>query len=647
MPPETAPTSRAGLGGRDRRIATRFVEASFPPGERLPAADPERLMASVDAWLEASRALRGGLASLLWWLEIRHLVRHGSRFSNASVGARGDFLRHIASTRVSGWCLRALSAPFRAAYLLDDENLDRLGTRGSVPVPGSVDAPRWREQVLAPERALETPEIECDVVVIGTGAGGAAAAYELSGRGLAVVMLEEGRHHDRSEFTGRLAEVIPKLYRSPGFVPALGGSVIPIPIGRSVGGTTTINSGTCLRAPDRTLERWRADGLADFGAADLAPYFEEVEKILRVQPADPGAVGEVGRLIAAGAERLGFREMGPLLRNAEGCDGQALCQFGCPTDAKQSTLVSFVPRALERGAFLFTGLRAEMLLREAGRIAGVVARGRGANAEALTLTVRARATVVAMGTLLSPVFLAENGVAGRWLGRNLSIHPAGAVTGHFPGRDLGNGRSIPQGFGIHDLADDGIRFEGGTVPPVAHGLMTPFQGEEFVRFVERWPSTAYFGFMIEDTARGRVRRGVSRDVPLVLYRMNDTDFARFRRGIDSLARIQLAAGAEEVGIPGPGRTTIVRNHRDLEAFWASRPRPRHFLVTAYHPLGTARISARADAGVCDAEHRVRSEEGLYVMDGSSVPTALGVNPQVTIMALAMRAARRLAERLSG
>ncbi|HEY8493350.1 MAG TPA: GMC family oxidoreductase [Myxococcota bacterium] len=632
-----------------RRIAERLAEALFPAGEQLPAPDVAALVDRADASLEDHRRLRQGMTALLWWLELRYLATHGRRFSAAEREARSAFLRRRAGAWVDGALLRALSAPLRVAYLLDEENLARMKARAGVRVPASIGTERWRARVSPAADFTEPQEIECDVVVVGTGAGGAAAALELAERGLAVVMVEEGHYFDRRDFSGRLTEVMPKLYRARGATSAIGNNLIPIPIGRSVGGTTTINSGTCLRTPERTLADWRAEGLVDLTPEHLEPFFARVEEILKLQPADPKYVGEIGRVIAEGARRIGMRDMKPLPRNAEGCDGQGLCQFGCPTDAKQSTNVSFVPRALESGAFLYTGFRAERLLREgaghARRVTGIVAQGRGGDGRPVALTVRARATVVAMGTLLTPNFLRANGVRSRWLGENLSIHPAGAATAWFPDREFANGATIPQGFGVHDLADEGLMFEGGTIPFVAHGMFCPLQAEDFVRFTERYQQTAYFGIMVKDTSRGRVRRGPLPDLPLVTYRMNDRDFALFRRGLDLLARMYFAAGAKEVHFPAWNGITTLHGPEELDAFWATDPKPRRFLMTAYHPLGTARIAADAARGVCDPRHRVYGHEGLYVMDGSSVPTSLGVNPQVTIMALATRAARSLADEL--
>lgn len=639
-------TPRRMLEGADRARAARLVEAMFPAGQRLPAADVDAQLETLDRLLATQPGLRRVLAGLLRALELRFLLATGRRFATASREARSAFLRRQSGKFLEGGLLRLLGLPFRVTYLQDQDNLARLGA-AHPPCPTPAEEPaRWKAQVVTAASLGGDEELECDAVVIGSGAGGAAAAWELASRGLAVVLLEEGDYLDRRDFQGPISERIARLYRGLGATVALGPNPIPIPIGRSVGGTTTINSGTCLRTPRATLAAWRDEGLDDFTEEGMQPWFEQVEDAIGVQPADPRYVGELAEVISAGARRIGLGQAGPLQRNAIGCDGQGACQFGCPTDAKQSTNVSLVPRALGCGAFLYTGFRATQLLREGDRVAGVVASGRGADGQRWRLTVRARATVVAMGTLLTPNFLRANGVRHALLGENLSIHPCGAVTGWFPGRDFRNGRTISQGYGVFDLKDQGLTFEGGTPPLVGHGLLSPLQGEDFVQSVERYPETAYFGFMIKDTSRGSVRPGLHRDLPLIRYSLNDDDFARFRRGIDLLVRMYFGAGAREVQVPGLTGITTLRSVEELEAFWRRGPSQRDFLMTAYHPLGTARIASDPARGVCDPSHQVWGHPGLYVMDGASVPTALGANPQVTIMAMALRAAAQLAEKLA-
>ncbi len=624
-----------------RHVATAraFVDALFSPVDGLPLPAPDKVVAEVGRYCGKTPGLGTVLDGLLRALEARFLLATGQRFAAADTTLRRRFVNDRQGVEAA--LLEALAQPFRLALLQDEQLLATLHLPNGVRVPAEIEAARWRSQVSDAADLAAEEAIEADVVIVGTGAGGAAAAYELACQGLAVVVIEEGRYHDRRDFNGRLTDMIPLLYRALGLTVALGNTAIPVPVGRSVGGTTTINSGTAMAVPPETLARWRAEGLRDFTEAEMAPYNAEVLDMLQVQRADPRYVGEIGKVMREGAGRIGFVEAHELPRNAAGCDGQGLCQFGCPTDAKQSTNVSYMPRALERGAFLFTGLRASTLLQEGSRTLGVVAEGVGKDGTPRRLTVRARATVLAMGSFLTPVFLLQNGFRLPQLGRQLSIHPAGAVLAHFPDRTFDHARRIPQGFGVGDLAEEGLMFEGGTIPLLGHGMMSPLHGEDWLRFVANYQHTAYFGFMIRDSSRGRVRPGPHADFPLISYRMNGPDLALFKRGVRELGRMYLAAGAQEVWIPGLRRMANVRSVEQLDAHLAASRSPRDFMITAYHPLGTCRLGVDPRFGVTDSTHRVFHSEGLYVMDGSSVPGPLGVNPQVTIMALATRAARRL------
>jgi len=619
----------------------------LPAGEQLPAADVQRICATVAGYIDKRPGWRHLLSGSLLWLESRAFFSQGKPFSRLTIEQRQTLLNKLSGTLISSHLLRALSAPFKTAWLLDENTQQQVGHRSPIQVPTQVEQFRWQQQISHARDLEEHEELEADVVIIGTGAGGAAAAYELASRGLAVVMIEEGEYYNRSHFNGKLNEVIPKLYRGLGATVALGNVTIPTPIGRSVGGTTTINSGTCMRTPPAILQRWQREfGLTELTEENLGPGFAAVEEILSVSPAETKYVGEIGNVIATGASQIGLNQFHNLQRNAKGCDGQGLCQFGCPTDAKQSTNVSYVPRALDRGAFLFTGFRAEKLLHKNQSISGIVATGKRTDGSVVKLTIKASKVIVAMGSLLTPLFLKQNGVRNRHLGQNLTIHPAGVVNGIFPDRQFANSLTIPQGFGISDLAEQGLMFEGGTIPFVAHGLFSNLYGKEFVHFCGRYQHTAYFGFMIRDTSSGRIRRGPHPDIPWISYNMNKQDFALFLQGIETLAKIYLAAGASEVLIPGLSRMIKIHNEIELANFMARRHKPKDFLMSAYHPLGSARIAADASQGVCDPDHQVFGWDGLFVMDGSSIPTSLGANPQVTIMTLASLAAAKLADRYS-
>ncbi|HUK61814.1 MAG TPA: GMC family oxidoreductase N-terminal domain-containing protein, partial [Dongiaceae bacterium] len=289
--------------------------------------------------------------------------------------------------------------------------------------------------IIRPEDVPGDVVEHADVVVIGTGAGGAVIAAELAEAGARVVMVEEGEQHNAREFTAEPLQQFRMLYRDHGLTGAIGNGFIGIPLGRAVGGTTTINSGTCWRAPEAVLQRWETEfGIPNLANGGLTPEFERVEQALHVGPVPEELLGPGDKLFRRGAEALGFSGES-IPRNALGCRGTGVCAFGCPRDAKQSMNVSYVPRAVRAGAKVHVRARAARVLIEGGRAVGLVADrlDRHGRPNGDRLWVLADRTVISAGALLTPVLLARSGTAPRRgpIGRYLHIHPATRVLALF------------------------------------------------------------------------------------------------------------------------------------------------------------------------------------------------------------------------
>ena len=236
--------------------------------------------------------------------------------------------------------MRLLLVSLKIAYLADREVYDALGLRWEAPRVLQDEQPAWLEGIVPGSELDPCEDLECDVVVVGNGAGGGPVAATLAARGLGVLILEAGGHFTRSQFNGRPIEAMARMYVRPPTGMLLGNALMPVPTGQTVGGSTTVNSGTCFRTPDDVLHGWgEAYGLTALSPEAMAPWFEQVEHDIGVQLAEWPHLGGPGRVIARGAEALGL-EHGPLLRNATGCDGQGVCCFGCPTDAKRSTNIT-------------------------------------------------------------------------------------------------------------------------------------------------------------------------------------------------------------------------------------------------------------------------------------------------------------------
>ncbi len=440
-----------------------------------------------------------------------------------------------------------------------------------------------------------------DVCVIGTGAGGAPVAAALAKAGARVTVLEEGGSHPLGTLTARPRDMMPRLYRDAGQTATVGTPPIVLPLGRALGGTTLVNSGTCFRAPQPVLDRWAsALGLR------LEPrHYAQVEQEIGVTRVTEDIAGRNALVAKRGAEALGWS--GRFLdRNARGCKGSGVCAFGCPTGAKQHTGQTYMAWAQAAGARVHTHT--------------TVRRIDHRTVVTDDLTVDADRIVLAAGTLHSPNLLKASGVRDPGLGGNLSIHPATAAWALMD-EDVDMAKGVPQSYCVDEFAGEGMLFEGVAGPPDYLAMAVPFKGDRHRELMLDYRRVAQFGLMVSDTSRGRVRKHVIR------YDLNDHDRRTVVRGIERLAELLFAAGARQVLVPIAGQEPLTRPQ-------PLRARRRDLKLMAFHPLGTS-------AAVLDDQLRVRGRDDLYVCDGSAVPTALGVNPQLTIMALATRLGEHL------
>lgn len=631
-----APLREEPLSPSEYRAGLALAEAIIPGSRRVPAADEGTFERAMEVLGEFHPKFVPAFGATFRAMDAAAIAYAGKPFSALGSAQQEELLVRWQRDPVLKAPLAVVSLLYKFVHFDRREVYGAMG--GALNVVRDLEQPRWLSQVQRAD-TLEEEELECDVVVVGTGAGGGVVGRELAERGHAVVFVEEGELHRRDAFDGRAVEAHRKFYRGAF---TLGNSPMPIFMGRLVGGSTAINGGTCFRPPPWVMDRWCDEiGGDDFSPAALEPYFARVERFLEVEPSPRSVIGPIADFVARGCDALGWRHFA-IARNAPGCDGKGFCDFGCRTDARRGTNLSYVPAALGRGAMLLTGARVDRVIVEGGRAVGVEA----VSPLERRVRVRAKAVILAGGAIPTPLLLLAQGIgnASGQVGRNLSLHPS---TGYAAAAEepIRGASHVPQGYGCDHFLRDGILILGAQPDYNVSGVIFPFSGQRLMEAVDRIDHLACFGLLVCDQrAGGRVWRDVG-GLPAVTYSLHPEDVRRMHAAMIHSSEMALAAGAKRL-YPFVVGHPPVDGKRGLDAFRKEKLGAADFVWASYHPLGTCRMGRDPRTSVVDTDHAVHDVPGLYVVDGSTVRGPLGVNPQLTIMAMATRAAERIAARIS-
>ncbi len=604
-----------GIDGLPR--AERDIDVSGPVAEFLGSVSPRVL-----------GRLKLGLRAFEW-------LPFPWRFSRLDPEAQEDFLLKLEGSKLSLHHDLLLMAKLFSTlgYAVTPEVEERIGFEircgladGTLPEPAGT---------LGDTEAAGEGE-ECDVVIVGSGAGGAVAAAELAAAGLDVIVLEAGDHYDRDSYPSDHLDAIAELYRDGGLTIAEGRPPIPVPVAKVVGGTTVINSGTCFRAPAPVLADWKGR----FGitwAEDMAADYAEAEQTLHVKQLDPETMGRNGQLAMEGAAAIGASGA-PIHRNAGNCTQCSSCPFGCEIDAKRGMHVSYLPRAVAAGARIRAGVEANRVLVEDGRAVGVACTAKSGGRRR-PYTVRARRAVIAAGgSFGTPELLLRSGLGGKQVGRNLHIHPACWVGARYE-EEVRGWDGVMQSFYVDQWEHAGVLLEATFTPLAFGGAWLLGAGRSHQEAMLDFGHVGSIGVHLCDESSGWVGLGAEGSLRAG-YKLTRPDADKIAFGIARAAEVHFAAGATEV-YPNIARVGVLKPG-DLASFEATSLKPSELRLEAFHPMGTARIAADPRQGACGIDGSVHGTEGLYVADGSLFPTSVGVNPMMTIIAFAKRVARGVA-----
>lgn len=467
---------------------------------------------------------------------------------------------------------------------------------------------------------------KCDVVVVGSGAGGSVMAYRLARAGLKVIVLERGRREDTSTFVNNEYDMLPRLYKHGG-IQTTADNGLAILQGQTVGGSTVVNNAIWLRADlDRLLPSWQSAG-AHVERSRLEAAYADLERALHVAPVPPDLMNAGTGVFQRGCAALGLKSEG-LSHNRDECLGCGFCNYGCKYDRKTSMLVTFIPWAEARGATVIDQVRHVKLRHKGDRVTAVEFERFGRR-QAL----ESAAVVVACGAIGSSELLLRSQIRSQApIGHG--FHVLGGVLLAAEVREKLDGYDR---IGLTCRLTDTPEYVVETffAPPAAFAASINGFMDVHARRMQRYAYMAEAGVMVGTAPTGKIH--LKDDQLQIDLKFSNTDLARLKRGIKQLSRIFFAGGATTV-YPGTYVNAEFHSPADADKIDGMVKRADDFLLGSAHPQGGNPMSEDPKRGVVDLDFRVRAYANLFVADASVFPTNLWTNCQATVMAMSYLAA---------
>ena len=614
---------------------------------------PRRVADNVEAYLSKMAARRRWIYRLaLYGMHAAALACRGVPLSELEPGDRRAFLeQHFRKLpRWPPFAKDLLRAGIRvgqqlsfAGYYNDPDTDESVGyTRFKVRMP---DEDKLRKPHDLRVEVPEDDELETDVCVVGSGAGGAILAYELALHGHDVLVLERGRYVEPREFTDNEVDMIGRLY-ADGVMQQTEDFNFTVLQGSCVGGSTTVNNAVCFRPPEPVLARWNDPRTNDAGLdlAELRRSVEHLEGFLPVTPQPDPCLNPSWPRYVEGAEAAGYSpeklRVGPVSANIHECLGCGYCNIGCPYGRKLSMLDRVLPegqRDAKGSLRIVADCEVERIRSLSGRpqrVAGLLAKLR----DGRRVRVRAERYVLSAGAVGSSYLLLRSHAASDLpVGRRLCFNMGAPLTAEF--EDVQNAYAGLQISHYGIPSDNGFVYETWFNPPVAQALNMPGWFEQHFENMRRYPHLGAVGVLVGTESNARVKEGLTGG-PGIQYTPTKRDLTTLARGLRMLGEILFAGGAKRVMLNSWGYEELT-NRGQLEWIDQIALQPGYLALGTGHPQGGNAMSRDPSKGVVGPDFRVHGYENLYVADASVIPSSLTVNPQLTVMGLAHHAAQQM------
>jgi choline dehydrogenase-like flavoprotein len=468
--------------------------------------------------------------------------------------------------------------------------------------------------------------IDCEILVVGSGPGGATTACLLAEAGLDVLLIEEGGRYGQDSAPPFSLEEIDQKYRNGGLTPTFGKTQVTYIEGCCVGGGSEINAALCHLPPASMLDEWRERyGLESFGAAELEPYFEAVQREIPVARF-PFELDPASRKLQEGAEKMGWasEEVPRFWSYPPGATRER-------PGTQQSMTETLIPRALAAGCRLLPRTWARRILIHGGRARAVDAIVRREDGTREKLRIHFCRLFLCAGPIQTPTLLQRSGVRGN-VGRGFTLHPMVRIAARYAEFVNDHTYGVPVQQVVEFKPEITLGCSHSSLPHLAMWLGGEVEDRETK--LREWQKMAVFYVLVKGAARGAVRNLPGFDEAFVTYPIGEEDMRHLGEGLYLLGKLLFSTGAVEIFNPIAGSPAF-RSLREMEPLRSGIPHGR-VTVSTIHLFSTCAMGGDPERSVVDSWGRVHGFENIWINDAGILPEATGVNPQVTLLALARR-----------